>query len=116
MCWAPPSPRCPCSADRNARNSPRGTAFGETVAYIRSISYRFLEPTMTTTDTERNVTNYPDRTHPGAGYQLLLRLRLPNRRGMHGKITTVLGEHGANILDIDIPERSEERRVGKECR
>ncbi|RJQ08292.1 MAG: NAD-dependent malic enzyme [Dehalococcoidia bacterium] len=56
------------------------------------------------TDVERNVKHYPDRTNPGAGYQLLLRLRMQNRAGMHGKVATLLGEHNANILDIDIAE------------
>jgi len=56
------------------------------------------------TDVERNVKHYPDRTNPGAGYQLLLRLRMQNRAGMHGKVATLLGEHGANILDIDIAD------------
>ena len=56
------------------------------------------------TDVERNVKHYPDRTNPGAGYQLLLRLRMRNQAGMHGKVATLLGEHNANILDIDIAE------------
>jgi malate dehydrogenase (oxaloacetate-decarboxylating) len=56
------------------------------------------------TDVERNVKHYPDRTNPGAGYQLLLRLRMRNQSGMHGKVATLLGEHNANILDIDIAE------------
>ncbi len=45
-----------------------------------------------------------ETTNPGAGYQLMLRLRMRNERGMHGKIATVLGENGADILDIDIHE------------
>ena len=56
------------------------------------------------TDVERNVKHYPDRTNPGSGYQLLLRLRMRNQAGMHGKVATLLGEHNANILDIDIAE------------
>ena len=60
---------------------------------------------MTTTGIDRDTQHQADRGHP-AGYQLLLRLRLPNQRGMHGRITTVLGEHGADILDIDIAEVS----------
>ncbi|MDA0353373.1 MAG: NAD-dependent malic enzyme [Chloroflexi bacterium] len=40
--------------------------------------------------------------NPAVGYQLLLRLRLENRRGMHGRVTTLLGELGADILDIDM--------------
>ena len=56
------------------------------------------------TDVERNVKHYPDRTNPGAGYQLLLRLRMRNQAGMHGKVATLLGEHNANILDIDIAD------------
>jgi malate dehydrogenase (oxaloacetate-decarboxylating) len=59
---------------------------------------------MTTDRAERIVSQFPDRANPGAGYQLLLRLRLENRRGMHGKVTTLLGEHGADILDIDIAD------------
>ena len=48
-------------------------------------------------------TPHADRVQPG-GYQLLLRLRLPNERGMLGRIATTLGEHGGSILDIDIAE------------
>ncbi|MEI8360162.1 MAG: NAD-dependent malic enzyme, partial [Deltaproteobacteria bacterium] len=55
---------------------------------------------MTTTETERTAS----RISTGGGYQLLLRLKFPNRRGMHGRISTVLGDHGADILDIDIVE------------
>ena len=46
---------------------------------------------------------HADRIQP-AGYQLLLRLRLPNTRGMLGRIATTLGDHGGSILDIDIAE------------
>ena len=46
---------------------------------------------------------YADRVQSG-GYQLLLRLRLPNERGMLGRVATTLGEHGGSILDIDIAE------------
>ena len=53
---------------------------------------------------DRLVKQYPDRTNPGAGYQLLLRLRMENRPGMHGKVSTVLGDLGATILDIDIAD------------
>ncbi|GMU39910.1 MAG: NAD-dependent malic enzyme [Chloroflexota bacterium] len=53
---------------------------------------------------ERNIKHYPDRTNPGAGYQLLLRLRMENRPGMHGRVATVLGDMGAQILDIDIAD------------
>jgi malate dehydrogenase (oxaloacetate-decarboxylating) len=59
---------------------------------------------MTTDHLERLIKQYPDRTNPGAGYQLLLRLRLENRPGMHGKVSTVLGEAGAQIIDIDIAD------------
>ena len=55
---------------------------------------------MATTDIERHVS----RISAGSGYQLLLRLRFPNRRGMLGRISTVLGEHEGNIVDIDIVE------------
>ena len=40
--------------------------------------------------------------NPGVGYQLLLRLRVQNRPGMLGRVTTAIGEAGANIMDIDI--------------
>ena len=55
---------------------------------------------------DRLVKQYPDRTspNPGAGYQLLLRLRMDNKPGMHGKVATVLGDLGAQILDIDIAD------------
>ena len=45
-----------------------------------------------------------ETTNPGAGYQLMIRLRMNNERGMHGRVATVLGENGADILDIDIHE------------
>ena len=62
---------------------------------------------------DRLVKQYPDRTspNPGAGYQLLLRLRMENRPGMHGRVATVLGDHGAQILDIDIADVNAERIV-----
>ena len=48
-----------------------------------------------------------ERALPGSRYQLQLRLRLPNERGMHGRITTLIGELGGDILDIDIVEADE---------
>src|SRR5690606_13280458 len=42
--------------------------------------------------------------NPAIGYQLLLRLRIQNRPGMLGRVTTALGDAGANIMDIDIQE------------
>jgi malate dehydrogenase (oxaloacetate-decarboxylating) len=59
---------------------------------------------MITDRAERNIKQYPDRTNPGAGYQLLLRLRMQNRPGMHGRVATILGDRGAQILDIDIAD------------
>ena len=53
---------------------------------------------------DRLVKQYPDRTNPGAGYQLLLRLRMENQPGMHGRVATILGDVGAQILDIDIAD------------
>jgi len=50
-------------------------------------------------------------TNPAAGYQLLLRLRIANRPGMLGKITTSLGEAGANIMDIDIAEAGQDNMI-----
>ncbi|MGE3856319.1 MAG: NAD-dependent malic enzyme [Dehalococcoidia bacterium] len=55
-------------------------------------------------------TPHADRLNP-AGYQLLLRLRLPNERGMLGRIATTIGEHGGSILDIDIAEVSSDVMV-----
>jgi malate dehydrogenase (oxaloacetate-decarboxylating) len=49
----------------------------------------------------------PDETNPAAGYQLLLRLQIAHQAGNLGRVTTVLGEAGANILDIDIEEVTE---------
>jgi len=59
---------------------------------------------------DRLVKQYPDRTSPipGAGYQLLLRLRMENLPGMHGRIATVLGDLGAQIVDIDIADVNQE--------
>ena len=42
--------------------------------------------------------------NPVAGYQLLLRLRIANRPGQLGKVTTAIGERGGNIGSIDIAE------------
>ena len=41
---------------------------------------------------------------PVSGYQLLLRLRIANKPGNLGKVTTVIGEMGADIGSIDIAE------------
>ena len=41
---------------------------------------------------------------PVSGYQLLLRLRIQNRPGNLGKVTTAIGETGADIGSIDIAE------------
>ena len=41
---------------------------------------------------------------PVSGYQLLLRLRIQNRPGNLGKVTTAIGEMGADIGSIDIVE------------
>ena len=41
---------------------------------------------------------------PVSGYQLLLRLRIVNRPGNLGKVTTKIGESGADIGAIDIAE------------
>ena len=41
---------------------------------------------------------------PVSGYQLLLRLRIQNRPGNLGKVTTARGETGADIGSIDIAE------------
>jgi len=43
---------------------------------------------------------------PVAAYQLLLRLRIQNRPGMLGKVTTVIGELGGDIGAIDIQDAS----------
>ena len=41
---------------------------------------------------------------PVAGYQLLLRLRVANKPGNLGKVTTAIGEMGGDIGSIDIAE------------
>jgi malate dehydrogenase (oxaloacetate-decarboxylating) len=43
---------------------------------------------------------------PVSRYQLLLRLRIANRPGNLGKVTTAIGEKGADIGSIDIAEAS----------
>ena len=43
-------------------------------------------------------------TSPVSSYQLLLRLRIQNRPGQLGKVTTTIGEMGADIGSIDIAE------------
>jgi malate dehydrogenase (oxaloacetate-decarboxylating) len=64
---------------------------------------------MTTTGLDLE-TPHADRINP-SGYQLLLRLRLPNERGMLGRIATTIGEHGGSILDIDIAEVTQDVMV-----
>ena len=49
----------------------------------------------------------PDEANPSAGYQLLLRLQIAHQAGNLGRVTTTLGEAGANILDIDIEDVTE---------
>ena len=44
--------------------------------------------------------------NPGAGYQLLLRLRVQNLPGTLARVLTTIGDAGANIMDIDIREAS----------
>ena len=61
---------------------------------------------MTTTGTKRDA-----GTNAGSGYQLLLRLNFPNRRGTLGRITTTIGEHGGDILDVDIAQVSADLMV-----
>ncbi|MSQ29924.1 MAG: hypothetical protein EXR68_05495 [Dehalococcoidia bacterium] len=45
---------------------------------------------------------------PASRYQLLLRLRIANFTGNFGKVTTAIGEAGADIGSIDIAEVSPE--------
>ena len=64
---------------------------------------------MTTTMESNRDAMTTDHTHTHAtGFQLLLRLRFPNRRGALGRVTTVIGEHGGDILDVDIAQVSPE--------
>ena len=53
----------------------------------------------------------PDESNPSAGYQLLLRLQIGHEPGNLGRVTTTLGEAGANILDIDIEDVTEGHMV-----
>src|SRR5688572_11115558 len=65
---------------------------------------------MTTTMTDRDAVA-TDRADTPTGFQLLLRLRFPNRRGALGRVTTAIGEHGGDILDVDIAQVSPEVMV-----
>ncbi|MQC82551.1 MAG: NAD-dependent malic enzyme [Chloroflexi bacterium] len=53
----------------------------------------------------------PSQGYSSAGYQLLLRLSSEQLPGMLGRITTTLGDAGANIMDIDIREAHADRMV-----
>jgi len=53
----------------------------------------------------------PVQGYSSAGYQLLLRLSSSQQAGMLGRITTALGDAGANIMDIDIREAHADRMV-----
>jgi malate dehydrogenase (oxaloacetate-decarboxylating) len=53
----------------------------------------------------------PSQGYSSAGYQLLLRLSSEQQGGMLGRITTALGDAGANIMDIDIREAHADRMV-----
>ena len=65
---------------------------------------------MTTMNQERDGVA-TERSSAGSGYQLLLRLSFPNRRGTLGRITTAIGDHGGDILDVDIAQVSPEVMV-----
>ena len=53
----------------------------------------------------------PSQGYESAGYQLLLRLSSEQQPGMLGRITTTLGDAGANIMDIDIREAHADRMI-----
>ncbi len=53
----------------------------------------------------------PVQGYSSTGYQLLLRISTIQRPGMLGRITTALGDAGANIMDIDIREAHADRMV-----
>ena len=53
----------------------------------------------------------PSQGYSSPGYQLLLRLSSDQRAGMLGRITTTLGDAGANIMDIDIREAHSDRMI-----
>jgi malate dehydrogenase (oxaloacetate-decarboxylating) len=59
-----------------------------------------------TTEEARIARSIDEYQSPVSGYQLLLRLRIQNRPGMLGKVTTTIGEMGADIGSIDIAEAS----------
>jgi malate dehydrogenase (oxaloacetate-decarboxylating) len=59
-----------------------------------------------TTEEARIARSIDEYQSPVSGYQLLLRLRIQNRPGMLGKVTTAIGEMGADIGSIDIAEAS----------
>jgi len=59
---------------------------------------------MTTTDDRTDTRSHDEYQSPVSGYQLLLRLRIQNTPGNLGKVTTAIGEMGADIGSIDIVE------------
>jgi malate dehydrogenase (oxaloacetate-decarboxylating) len=59
---------------------------------------------MTTTDADPQAHIVDEYQSPVSGYQLLLRLRIANVPGNLGKVTTVIGDAGADIGSIDIVE------------
>ncbi len=59
---------------------------------------------MTTTDASLDAHILDEYQSPVSGYQLLLRLRIQNKPGNLGKVTTAIGEMGADIGSIDIVE------------
>ena len=59
---------------------------------------------MTTADADPQAHVVDEYQSPVSGYQLLLRLRIANVPGNLGKVTTVIGDGGADIGSIDIVE------------
>ena len=57
-----------------------------------------------TTEAKSQSTDTTEYQGTLAGYHLRLLLRLANKPGTLGRVTTLIGEHGADVHDIDITE------------
>ncbi|MSQ35601.1 MAG: NAD-dependent malic enzyme [Dehalococcoidia bacterium] len=66
---------------------------------------------MTTADADPQAHVVDEYQSPVSGYQLLLRVRIANVPGNLGKVTTVIGDGGADIGSIDIVEAHKEMVV-----
>ena len=57
-----------------------------------------------TTEAKSQSADTTEYQGPLTGYQLQLRLRLANKPGTLGRVTTLIGQYGADVHNIDITE------------